>query len=229
MIRTPALALMLVIAGAGTAAAQDGARGSWDFAVGGGTDNRSKDISKTDGEPFVYALTEWSAPGDLFYAGAGVETIRSAGSRVELDANFGVRPQVGGFDLDLNVAHKWRLDSDPGVDDDAWEFTASASRSIGPASGRLLVQHSPDGTGPVRAWTWVEGRAGWAFTDRLEGTVAVGRREQDGAPDYTGWNAGVTYALSRNVELDVRYHDNDADIPGEQYSSALVATVDFAF
>ena len=59
--------------------------------------------------------------------------------------------------------------------------------------------------------------------------VAVGRREQNGAPDYTGWNAGVTYALTNALELDLSYYDTDAHTFGEQYEDALVAKVAYAF
>ena len=141
----------------------------------------------------------------------------------------GVRPEFAGFEFDLNVAHKNRFDAVPGYDNDAWDFTADMKRSIGPASARLRLQHSPDGTGSTKAWTWVEGQLGWDFTDKLSGSVAVGRREQDNAVDYTGWNVGGAYALTRNTELELRWYDNDSDLPGEQYSSALVAGINFSF
>ena len=57
----------------------------------------------------------------------------------------------------------------------------------------------------------------------------MGRRDQTGGPDYTGWNAGVTYALTDALSLDVRYHDTDADTVGEQYKQALVAKVAYDF
>jgi hypothetical protein len=64
--------------------------------------------------------------------------------------------------------------------------TADVSRSIGPASGRIRLQHSPDG-------------------------------------------AALTWALTRNIDVDLRYHDTDANVPGEQYVDALVAGISFAF
>jgi uncharacterized protein (TIGR02001 family) len=214
------------------AAAQDAssAPGNWTFVVGAATDNRSKDASKSTGAPFVWGATEWSNASGLFYAGAGFETIDSStGSDLELEAGAGLRPQVAGFDLDLNATYKRQVNANPGADDDAWEFTADARRSIGPASARLRLQHSPDGTGGTEAWTWVEARLGWDFTDKLSGTASIGRREQDNSIDYTGWNAGLTYALTRNIEADLRYHATDADVPGEQYADALVAGISFAF
>ena len=233
MIRTltTAVAAIAILAGAVPAAAQDAApAGSWSFAFGAATDNRSKDASKSDGDPFVWGEAEWQSASGLFYAGPSFETIRSStGSELELKASAGLRPEVAGFDLDFNAAWKYQVDADPGADEDAWEFTADARRSIGPASGRLRLQYSPDSTGSTEAWTWVEARIGWDFTDKLQGTASIGRREQDNSVDYTGWNAGFTYAVTRNIEAELRYHATDADVSGEQYADALVAGISFAF
>ncbi len=141
----------------------------------------------------------------------------------------GVRPEFAGFDFELNVAHKNRFDADPGYDNDAWEFTADMKRSIGPASARLRLQHSPDGTGSTKAWTWVALRGGWDFTDKLNVSAEVGHRDQDNSIDYTGWNVGGSYALTPKTELELRWYDTDADVPGEQYKGALVAGINFSF
>jgi uncharacterized protein (TIGR02001 family) len=235
MLRTLTTAAALattLLASAAPASAQDvpAPAGDWSFAFGAATDNRSKGVSKSEGDPFVWGEAEWESASGLFYAGPSFETIRSStGSELELKASAGVRPQVAGFDLDLNAAYKYQVDANPGADNDAWEFTADAKRSIGPASGRLRLQYSPDSIGSTRAWTWVEARVGWDFTDKLQGTASIGRREQDNSVDYTGWNAGFTYALTRNLEAELRYHGTDADVPGEQYADALVAGISFAF
>lgn len=203
--------------------------GTWSFLAGAATDNRSKDASKSGGDPFAFVAAEWESADGRFYFGPGAETIKSSGSELEVELGGGFRPQVAGFDFDLNATHKWRLDSNPGVDDDAWEFTADMRRSIGPASGRVRLQHSPDGTGSTEAWTWYEARVGWDFTSRLQGTAAIGRREQDNSVDYTGWNAGVTYAFTDALEGEMRYHATDAEEFGEQYEDALVAGLSVAF
>ena len=235
MLRTLTTAGALAAALLGMAApatAQDASApsGDWSFAFGAATDNRSKDASKSDGDAFVWGEAQWSSASGLFYAGPSFETVRSStGSELELKASAGLRPQVAGFDLDLNAAFKYQVDANPGADNDSWEFTADVKRSIGPASGRLRLQYSPDSMGSTEAWTWVEARVGWDFTDKLSGTASIGRREQDNSIDYTGWNAGLTYALTRNIEADLRYHATDADVPGEQYADALVAGISFAF
>ena len=159
-----------------------------------------------------------------------METIRSStGSELELKVDAGLRPEIAGFDLDLNAAYKYQVDANPGADEDSWEFTADVKRSIGPASGRIRLQYTPDSTGSTESWTWVEARIGWDFTDKLEGTASIGRREQDNSIDYTGWNAGFTYAVTEHLEAELRYHATDADVPGEQYADALVAGISFAF
>jgi hypothetical protein len=151
-------------------------RGDWSFTLGAGTDNRSKDASKSQGDPYAYGSADWEGEGGLFYAGAGAETIDSSGSTLQLETFVGVQPELAGFDLDLSVTRQWRIDADPG-------------------------------------------------------TAAVGRREQQDSVDYTGWNAGVTWAMTKTLNLDLRWYDTNAD-PGaseDQYGSALVADLSYAF
>ncbi len=228
-LNAPRLSLALATAAALTLPASAYAQSAWDFSVGATTDNRSKDASKSDGEASVWGEALWNSADGFFYAGPAFETIKSNGSNVEVEVGGGIRPQWAGFDFDLNATHKWRLDSNPGVDDDAWEFTADMKRSIGPASGRLRVQHSPDGAGSVKQWTWVAARAGWDFTDKLTASAEIGYRDQTNSVSYTGYNVGVSYALTQELELDVRWHGTDAKEPGEQYKDALVAGISYAF
>lgn len=229
-LTTTAAAAALLLS-ATTAAAQDAApsAGSWSFAVGAATDNRSKAASKSDGEAFVWGEAQWESASGLFYAGPSLETIRSSGSELEVALDAGVRPEFAGFDFDLNAKHKWLVDADPSADADAWEFTADMKRSIGPASGRLRAQYSPDSTGATKAWTWIEAQLGWDFTDRLSASAAIGRREQDNSVDYTGYNLGMSYAVTRNLEADLRWYGTDAEVPGEQYADGLVAGLSLAF
>lgn len=226
-LKAPVIALAVAVTALpASALAQSG---SWNFSVGAATDNQSKDISKSDGKPFVWGEAQWENDNGFFYAGPAFETIRSGGSDLELELGGGIRPQWAGFDFDLNATHKWRIGADAGHDDDAWEFTADMKRAIGPASARLRVQHSPDGTGATKAWTWVSAKAGWDFNDRLSASAEVGHRDQQNAIDYTGYNVGISYMLTDALELNVRWHGNDADIDTEQYKDRLVAGIAYAF
>ncbi|NJC42652.1 uncharacterized protein (TIGR02001 family) [Brevundimonas alba] len=232
MIRalTTTAAMAALLACAAPAAAQDGSMGSWSFAVGAATDNRSKDVSKSDGEPFVWGEAEWESPSGFFYAGPSFETIKaSTGSDLEVALAAGIRPEFAGFDFDLKAEHKWHVGANQGADDDAWEFTGDMKRSIGPAKARLRLQYSPDGTGSTEAWSWAEAQVGWDFNEKLSASAAVGRREQDNSVDYTGYNIGLNYALTRNLEGELRWYGTDADVPGEQYADTLVAGLSFSF
>lgn len=202
----------------------------WSYSATAGTDNRSKGISKSEGEGFVGFAAEWTSADGLFYVSPVAETVKSSiHSELEVELSAGVRPEFMGFDLDINAAHKWQVDADPGADNTAWEFTGDVKRSIGPASARLRLQYSPDGLGATEAWTWVEGRIGWEFSNRLSGTAAVGRRGQDNSVDYSAWNAGITYDLTDNLDFDLRWYDTDAGVPTETYDSALVAAISVYF
>ena len=239
ILTTSGLVALTLLAAASVAAAQTpGAApapspaptAAWSFVVGAGTDNRSKDASKSDGDPYVWGTATWQSADRLFYAGPGFETIRSStGSELELKAAAGIRPKLAGFAFDLNAAWKYQVDANPGTDHDNWEFTGDVKRSAGPASGRVRLQYSPDGAGTVRAWSWVEARVGWDFTPALNGSIGLGRREQDGGVDYTGWDAGFTYALAPGIDTNLRYYATDANTPGAQYADGFAASVSFTF
>ncbi|WP_312572013.1 TorF family putative porin [Brevundimonas sp.] len=236
MIRTAApmfAAVAVTAALAAPAAAQTASapswRDAWSFELGAGTDNRSKNASKSGNDGYAFGSATWQSADGLFYAGPGFETVQSGGSNVEAEFVIGYQPEAFGYQFDVNLAYKNRLGAERGYDEDAWELTGNISRSIGPASARLQVQYSPDAANSTQSFTWIEGQIGWDFTPRLNGAAAVGRRDQTGGPDYTGWNAGVTYALTNALSLDVRYHDTDADTFGEQYKQALVAKVSYDF
>ncbi|PZU77354.1 porin [Brevundimonas sp.] len=227
MFRSLTIAAMLVAAAPAAAFAQSG--GSWSFEVGAGTDNRSKDASKSGNDGYAYGSATWQSGDGLFYVMPSVQTIQGGGSNLETILTAGYQPEAFGYQFDVNLAYKYRIDANPGYDDDTWEVTGNVSRAIGPAKARLQVQYSPDQVGAAKAFTWIEGRLGWTFDPKLRGSVALGRREQNNAPDYTGWNAGVTYALTDALDLDLRYYDTDAHTFGEQYEDALVAKVSFGF
>ena len=218
MIRTSftLAAALTAFALPGLARAQDGdpppvAPGAWAFAVGVQSDNRSKNVSKSAGDPSAWALAEFTSDDGAFYFGPAVETVKSNGSELEMSLIAGWRPQVMGFDLDLSAEHKWLVDADLTDDAGAWEFTADVIRSIGPFEGRLRLQHTPDGVGSTEAWTWYEARAAWDQSPTLSWSAGIGQREQEAGIDYVGWDVGATWALNDRLELDARWHDTDAD------------------
>jgi len=231
LILTALIVAAATSAGAAPALAQSLTGGGWSYGLGLQSDNRSKQVSKSGTDPSAWGLAEWTSGDGFYYVQPAFQTVDSIGSDVELELTFGIRPQVGGFDFDLNVSRKWYVDADPGTDDMSWEFTADVTRSLGPVEGKLRIQHSPDNTGTSEAGTWVEARASWDMTLDTALSAGIGRREQDMGPDYTGWDLGVTWRLTPAIDLELRYHETDADpsLLGDRYGSALVAGVGIYF
>ena len=212
------------------AQAQD-APDNWAFELRLGTDNRSKDASKSDGDPFALGALTWTDDSGRFYVTGEGETIDSStGSTFEAELAVGWTDDLAGFGVDLNAAHKWLLDADPGADDDAWEFTADISRRLTDrVDARVRLQYSPDSAGSTRSWTWIEARGRVRLTDRLRASAAIGRREQVNSRDYTGWNIGAEYRIDDHVAVDLRWYDTDVAVPGDQYHDAVVGVVTVGF
>lgn len=220
----PALAaLSLLVAGA-PAAAQ-----SWIGDTGGEvgvtTDNRSKFATKSGGDPALFAGVFAETVDGAWYVEAEAETIRdSSGSDAELTFSAGWRPQAFGFDFDLAAARKVRVGAVPGADTEAWEFTADAERAIGPFEGRLRLQQSPDGVGSTGAWVYYEARLRWDVAPRWTLDAQVGTRDyDDDADDYSGASLGAVYAVTENLEFDLRLIDTDR--AGEDDEPALVVSL----
>lgn len=224
LLLTAALAAALPSA----ALAQD-MSGDWSFDAAFGTDNRSKGVSKTEGEPFALAALGWSY-NDFYVAVEGANIDHATGSRFEAEINAGWTPEAAGFAFDFNAAHKWYLDATPGMDDDSWEFTADVSRELTDrVDARLRFQYSPDSAGSPRSWTWVEARGRVRVHDRVRLSAAVGRREQVAGRDYTAWNVGADVEITDWASLDLRWYDTDVDNFSGQYDEALVAVINLGF
>lgn len=234
MIRSSLLLALLLVPTVAAAQDRDNARFSgdsashWSFELGAGTDNRSKGASKSGNAPYVFGEVQWNASNG-FYADLEFETIDSSGSRVETEAEAGWQYSALGLDFDTSVSHKWRLGAVPGHDDAAWEYQFDVIKDFGAVDTRFRVEHSPDGLGSTQASTWVEGRVRFPLADRLKASATLGSREQDNGPDYTGWNAGVAWALTDTTSVDLRWHGTDIEEQGEQYENALVASMLIAF
>lgn len=192
--------------------------------IGVTTDNRSKFVSKSEGDPAAFGALFVETDDRAWYVQGDAETIRSStGADGELTFRAGWRPQLAGFDLDLAVKRKVLLGARPGEDDQAWEFVADLERSIGPFDGRLRLEHSPDGTGSSDAWSYVEARIRWAVSARWTVDAQAGRRDYRGGQDYWGASLGAVLALSDDLDADFRLVDTDR--PGEDGDPALVATL----
>ena len=98
-----------------------------------------------------------------------------------------------------------------GADYNYAEFKAAASRAVGPATVGAAVYYSPDFFGVDEAATYAEINGAFSPADKWTISGAVGQQWLDVSDDYVTWNAGVAYALTDNLALDVRYYDTDVD------------------
>jgi uncharacterized protein (TIGR02001 family) len=179
----------------------------------------SKGLRQTEGVQ-VLARAELGI-GPLFL-GTFIKNVTSATADSEAAVLVGLRGDVGGFALSGSAAYKWNMGDRGQADIDTVEFITTASRRIGAITPRLSLTYTPDDLGGTRESLYAELGAGYAIRSGTSASVAIGRRERDGGPDYTTFNAGVTQTLFRNVSADLRYYDTAQGDFGETYRSRVV-------
>lgn len=211
---------------AGTAQAQSG---NFVFAVGASSDNRQRDISKSEGEASIWGRATWNSDNNRYYVQAAYETLDMGGSDLGLAAYTGMRTQIAGFNADLQISYKALVDADAAFDHDTFETKVDLTRTVGQTRTRLRAEYSPDGLGATEQWVWVSAYAAYPITRKLSVSGEIGYRDQENNVDYTGYNAGVTYAITPKLGVDVRWHGTDANLPVEAHKDSVVAGLTYSF
>jgi uncharacterized protein (TIGR02001 family) len=212
MMRTAlaSAAAMAVLLTAGAASAQDTPVIAWNLGVT--SDYVFRGYTQTSEDAAIFGGVDVTA-GD-FYAGAWASNVDFGDDTdVEVDLYGGYRTEVSGFAVDVGVVGYLYTSQPAGADYDYVELKAAASRAIGPLTLGAALYWSPDFFGADEEATYVEANA--AFSPAAQWTVsgAIGHQSLDVNADYATWNAGVAYALTDNVVVDLRYHDTDVDGP----------------
>jgi uncharacterized protein (TIGR02001 family) len=203
-------AAMAVLLTAGAASAQDTPVIAWNLGVT--SDYVFRGYTQTSEDAAIFGGVDVTA-GD-FYAGAWASNVDFGDDTdVEVDLYGGYRTEVSGFAVDVGVVGYLYTSQPAGADYDYVELKAAASRAIGPLTLGAALYWSPDFFGADEEATYVEANA--AFSPAAQWTVsgAIGHQSLDVNADYATWNAGVAYALTDNVVVDLRYHDTDVDGP----------------
>ena len=199
-------AAVAVLLTAGAASAQDSPEVAWNLGVT--SDYVFRGYSQTSEDPAIFGGVDVTAGS--FYAGAWASNVDFGDDTdAEVDIYGGYRTEVSGFAVDVGVVGYLYVSQPAGADYDYAEFKAAASRAFGPVTLGAAVYWSPDFFGADEEATYVEANA--AFSPAAKWTVsgAVGHQALDVNADYATWNAGVAYAVTDNVAIDVRYHDTD--------------------
>lgn len=195
---------------ASSASAQDGPQIAWNIGVV--SDYVFRGYSQTDEEAAIQGGVDLTAGS--FYAGAWASNVDFGDdTTAEADLYGGFRTEAGGFAVDLGVVAYLYVEAPDGTDYDYVEFKAAASRAIGPVTAGAVVYYSPDFFGLDEEATYVEGNLAFTPADKWTVSAALGYQALDVNDDYTTWNAGVAYAVTDHLVIDVRYHDTDVDGP----------------
>ena len=217
-------AAVAVLLTAGAASAQDAPEVAWNLGVT--SDYVFRGYSQTSEDPAIFGGVDVTAGS--FYAGAWASNVDFGDDTdAEVDIYGGYRTEVSGFAVDVGVVGYLYVSQPAGADYDYAEFKAAASRAFGPVTLGAAVYWSPDFFGADEEATYVEANA--AFSPAAKWTVsgAVGHQALDVNADYATWNAGVAYAVSDNVVVDVRYHDTD--VTGPLSDDRVVGALKFIF
>jgi len=186
----------------------------------------SKGLRQTDGVQILVRpeLAIGSLVLDAYY-----KNVTSPTADGEAAVRLGLRRRVAGFELAVSAAYKWNTNARLQADRDALEFSASASRRFGRVTPHLSLVYSPDDLGGTRASLYAEAGVAASLVQGLSLGANVERRERDGGPDYVAFNAGATYAFSRNLGADLRYYDTAQSRLGAIYRPRLVASLKLHF
>lgn len=217
-------AAMAVFLTAGAASAQDAPEIAWNLGVT--SDYVFRGYSQTTEDPAIFGGVDVTVGS--FYAGAWASNVDFGDDTdAEFDVYGGYRTEVSGFAVDVGVVGYLYVSAPTGADYDYIEFKAAASRAFGPVTLGAVVYWSPDFFGIDEEATYVEANAAFSPADKWTVSGAVGHQALDVNADYATWNAGVAYAFSDNVAIDLRYHDTD--VTGPLSDDRVVAALKFLF
>jgi uncharacterized protein (TIGR02001 family) len=185
-------------------------------------------VSQTENNPAVFGSTRLTLDG--FYAGVGAENVDFHNSiDAEYDLSAGWTPSVAGFNLDLGVVRYGYIDEPIHTHIDTVEIKAIASHAFGPATLGAAVFYTPYYFGTGRDGTYFEGRAGYKITESLTASGAIGRQTIGVGGDFTTWNAGLGYAVTKNLGVDLHYYDSDDRGAGKRGGGHIVGAVKASF
>ena len=214
---------------AGVAHADDAPSVDFAFNIGANSDYVFRGVSQTDEDPSVFGGVD--ATFGIGYAGAWASNVDFGnGTDVEFDLYAGVKPVVGAVTFDVGVIYYGYTGQPAGANWDYWEGKVAASVPAGPATLGAAVYYSPEFFGKTGDAVYYEINGVVAIPDtKFSVSAALGRQEVKGTADYTTWNAGIGFALTDHIGLDVRYFDTGEHSFGPIYGSRAVASVKLSF
>ena len=183
------------------------------------SEGMSKGLAQTDGGQALARL-ELDAGGLL--AGGQLKNITSPDAEAEAGLFLGYRGRLGRVQITGTITYKSWLWRHRPADAEAVEFGLSASRTWGRVTPRIAVNYTPDDLGTTGTSLFLETGFSFRLNDRFSVSALAGRREREAQPDYTAFNVGLTFSISRHLSADLRYHDTDRSALGRSYRERVV-------
>lgn len=213
-----------VLLTAGAASAQDAPEVAWNVVAA--SDYVFRGYSQTNQDPALQGGVDVTI--GALYVGAWASSVDFGDDTdAEVDIYGGYRGEAGGFAFDVGAVAYLYVGAPNGADYDYVELKGAVSRAIGPATIGAAVFWSPDFFGVDEEATYVEANIAFAPAPQWTVSGAVGHQALDVNADYATWHAGVAYAFTDNVVVDVRYHDTD--VTGPLSDDRVVAALKLLF
>jgi len=195
------------------------------------SDYNFRGISQTDRKPGVAGYVEVQGFDNFVYAGiAGYSVDLATKPDAEIDLTVGIRPKFGPVTFDFGLIRYWYPGERQYIDPAGviftprnTDFTELAAKALYNFDDKVLI-----GANAFHTWDWLGSGAPGTYASLtakwnlpfLEGLAVSGELGHYwlgrvdaylggiNLPDYTYWNAGVSYTY-KNVTLDLRYHDTN--------------------
>ena len=227
----PALIVVGALAlSAGAAAAQDAPQKALtlSYNVGVASDYVFRGVSQTDENPQVFGGVDLTA--GRFYAGTWASNVDFGDDTdAEIDLYAGFKPTLGPATLDFGVIYYGYVNEPDGADYANTEIKAAASIPAGKGALGAAVFYSPDSFGAAEEATYYELNGSYPVADKWSVSGALGRQTYKGAGDYTTWNLGAAWTMTKTLALDLRYYDTSEHDFGKLYDSRAAATLKAVF
>lgn len=205
----------------------------FDLAFGAkiSSDYNFRGISQSDRKPSVSGYVEAQFFDNFLYAGiAGYSVDLVTKPDAEIDFTAGIRPKFGPFTLDLGVI-SYYYPGERRYIDGAGTIWSPKNTDFTEVAAKLTYNYEDKvtlGANVFHAWDWLgtgadgtyyaaTAKVNMPFLEGLAVSGELGRyvlgttSPQLGSirlPDYTYWNAGVSYTY-KVFTLDLRYHDTN--------------------
>ena len=198
-------ALLALSAGAMIAPTAMAEEGEFSANVALTTDYVWRGVSQNSSNPAIQGGFDYAQ--GAFYAGTWAAIVDFGGANMELDLYAGFASEfANGLSWDVGVVGYMYPDTD---DLDFLEVYGGLGYETAAGLGLgAYVYLDPDNES-----VYVEGSAGYGFTDALSGDVSIGNYSFDGGGDYTAYSIGATYSFDV-LDVDLRFWGNDIEETG---------------